>query len=91
MFVSAKLKHHRLKPDGMCARKARWSEGRKSPPGKRSPARSQEQLRRREARWGAAGGERPVRRKTNSIRSGERGKPAYQRRSLDRENGNLSS
>ena len=26
---------------GMCARKARWSEGCKSPPGKRSPARSQ--------------------------------------------------
>src|SRR5271166_3182189 len=39
------------------------------------------QLRRRETGWGAAGGERPVRRLTNSIRSMWSGEPASEWRS----------
>src|SRR5213594_124787 len=42
------------------------------------------QLRRQEARWRAAGGERPVRRMTNSIRPGMPDEPAYLGRSLTR-------
>ena len=44
---------------------------------------NREQLRRREARWGAAGGERPVRRITNSIRPGAFDEPAIEWRSLN--------
>jgi hypothetical protein len=39
------------------------------------------QLRRRKAGWGAAGGERPVRRQTNSIRLTRNGEPADDERS----------
>src|SRR2546426_3522617 len=43
------------------------------------------QLRRQEAGWRAAGGERPVHRMTNSIRPGMPDEPAYLGRSLTRE------
>jgi hypothetical protein len=43
--------------------------------------RNRLQLRRRETGWGAAGGERPVRRITNSIRPVRRGEPASEWRS----------
>jgi len=53
-----------------------WTEGCKSPPGIRSPACSRLQLRRREAGWRAAGGERSICRITNSIRPARAGEPA---------------
>jgi len=49
------------------------------------------QLRRQEAGWGAAGGERPVRRMTNSIRLGNPDEPACRVRSLTREAGSGSA
>src|SRR5215510_10164611 len=59
----------------------------KSSPGRRSPACNQLQLRRREARWRAAGGELPVRRITNSIRPGADDEPARERRSPEPQQG----
>ena len=49
---------------------------------RRFPACNRLQLRRREAGWRAAGGERPVRRMTNSIRPCVLGEPATEWRSL---------
>jgi hypothetical protein len=51
-----------------CVREGAWLEGWKSLPGMPTPACNRLQLRRREAGWGAAGGEEAVRRITNSIR-----------------------
>src|SRR6266700_6545841 len=61
------------------ARTERW----KSSPGKRSPVCNRLLLRRSDAWWRAAGGERPVRRITNSIRRGGNDEPASQGRRLD--------
>ena len=51
-----------------CDREGVWLEGWKSLSGMPTPACNRLQLRRREAGWGASGGEEVVRRITNSIR-----------------------
>jgi len=63
-----------------CVLSERW----KSFPSRRSPACSRPELRRREARWGVPGGERPVRNVSELDSAGCPGEPAGKWRSPDR-------
>jgi hypothetical protein len=63
-----------------CARSGRC----KSSPSRRSPACSRPKLRRREAGWGASGGERPVRNASELDSAETGGEPAAKRRSPNR-------
>ena len=56
--------------------KRTWSEGWKVPSGRHAPAGSQLQLRRREAGWGVAGDEPPVRSICEPDSAGSFGEPA---------------
>ena len=76
--------------DVPCGREARTSapasvrgQRGESPLEARAQAFNRTKLRRRKARWEATGGERPVRRVTNSIRPDVTGEPAGEWRSLD--------
>ena len=60
--------HRSLQKQAWCAREGASLAGCKSPPGKRSPARNRNQLRRSDAGWGADGGERSARNEVNSFR-----------------------
>ena len=69
-----------------CVLSERW----KSFSGRRSPACSRTELRRREAGWGAPGGERPVRNESELDSAGCLGEPAAKGRSPDRATGSPS-